>query len=137
MKYELTPDLLTGNALIDSEHRQLFAAINDLMDACSQGKGRDKILSTAKFLTGYVAKHFGDEEQLQMRSKYPNYPAHKQFPRRVPPEAGRDGPAADCRGGHGPGAGRAEPGGGDAGFPYPHRRQAPGQARPRGKVRWR
>ena len=79
MKYELTPDLLTGNALIDSEHRQLFAAINDLMDACSQGKGRDKILSTAKFLTGYVAKHFGDEEQLQMRSKYPNYPAHKQF----------------------------------------------------------
>ena len=79
MKYELTPDLLTGNALIDSEHRQLFAAINDLMDACSQGKGRDKILSTAKFLTGYVAKHFGDEEQLQMRSKYPNYPAPKQF----------------------------------------------------------
>ena len=77
MKYELTPDLLTGNALIDSEHRQLFAAINDLMDACSQGKGRDKIISTAKFLTGYVAKHFGDEEQLQMRSKYPNYPAHK------------------------------------------------------------
>ena len=24
MKYELTDDLLTGNALIDSEHRELF-----------------------------------------------------------------------------------------------------------------
>ena len=33
MKYELTKDLETGNALIDSEHRQLFALINKLMDA--------------------------------------------------------------------------------------------------------
>lgn len=39
MKYELTKDLETGNALIDSEHRQLFAAINNLMDACAQAKG--------------------------------------------------------------------------------------------------
>ena len=51
MKYELTKDLETGNALIDSEHRQLFAAINNLMDACAQGKGRDQIMSTARFLT--------------------------------------------------------------------------------------
>ena len=43
MRYEVTQDLVTGNALIDSEHRQLFAAVNDLMDACSQGKGRDQI----------------------------------------------------------------------------------------------
>ena len=74
MKYELTKDLETGNALIDSEHRQLFAAINNLMDACAQGKGRDQIMSTARFLTDYVGKHFGDEEQLQMRSKYPDCP---------------------------------------------------------------
>ena len=33
MKYELTKDLETGNVLIDSEHRQLFAVINKLMDA--------------------------------------------------------------------------------------------------------
>ena len=79
MKYELTQDLITGNALIDSEHRQLFDAINALMDACSLGKGREKIMSTAQFLQGYVNKHFGDEEGLQVKSKYPNYPAHKQF----------------------------------------------------------
>ena len=79
IKYELTQDLVTGNALIDSEHRQLFAAINSLMDACAQGKGRDQISSTLQFLTGYVSKHFGDEEQLQLKSKYPNYQTHKQF----------------------------------------------------------
>lgn len=43
MRYELTQDLLTGNQLIDSEHRQLFDAINALLDACAQGAGRTKI----------------------------------------------------------------------------------------------
>lgn len=79
MKYELTQDLLTGNALIDSEHRQLFAAVNNLMDACSQGKGRTQIQQTVTFLSNYVVKHFGDEERLQTQSNYPGYSAHKQF----------------------------------------------------------
>lgn len=79
MKYTLTKDLETGNALIDSEHRQLFDAVNKLMDACSQGQGRAQIEKTMHFLTGYVTKHFGDEEQLQVQSKYPGYTAHKQF----------------------------------------------------------
>ncbi len=79
MRYELTPDLMTGNALIDSEHRQLLAAVNDLMDACSQGKGREKINATVQFLTSYVTKHFGDEERLQQSSKYPAYATHHAF----------------------------------------------------------
>lgn len=40
MKYEVTKELETGNALIDSEHRQLFQMVNNLQDACAQGKGR-------------------------------------------------------------------------------------------------
>lgn len=79
MKYELTPDLETGNALIDSEHKQLFSAINNLMDACSQGQGRTVLDSTIKFLNDYVKKHFGDEEALQKKSNYPNLSPHKQF----------------------------------------------------------
>ena len=79
MKYELTDDLLTGNALIASEHRELFAAVNNLIDACAQGKGRDQIQKTVQFLGDYVAKHFRDEEGLQTKSNYPGYPAHKQF----------------------------------------------------------
>lgn len=79
MKYELTTDLLTGNSLIDMEHKELFAAVNRLMDACSQGKGRDSIQQTVEFLNQYVGKHFSDEERLQMSSNYAGYPAHKQF----------------------------------------------------------
>ena len=79
MKYELTKDLETGNAIIDSEHRQLFNAINQLMDACSSGQGRTKIESTLLFLLDYVDKHFVHEEQLQQQAKYPEYNTHKLF----------------------------------------------------------
>ena len=54
MRYELTQDLLTGNQLIDSEHRQLFDAINALLDACAQGAGRTKINETVQFLNSYL-----------------------------------------------------------------------------------
>ena len=74
MTYELTQDLMTGNALIDSEHRQLFAAVNNLMTACSQGKGRDQIQQTVTFLSNYVVKHFQDEERLQTRATTPTIP---------------------------------------------------------------
>lgn len=79
MKYELTPDLTTGNALIDSQHRLLFEAVNRLMDACSTGQGREQIQATLTFLNDYVTKHFRDEERLQMQTNYPGYADHKKF----------------------------------------------------------
>ena len=78
-RYEVTPDLETGNDLIDSEHRMLFDALNDLMDACSSGQGRNKIGETAEFLADYVDKHFSDEEDLQRKNQYPHYRAHHDF----------------------------------------------------------
>lgn len=79
MRYEVTTDLLTGNYLIDSEHRQLFDAVNALMDACSKGMGCSELEPTIKFLNSYVSKHFSDEEKLQISSNYPGYNAHKLF----------------------------------------------------------
>lgn len=79
MRYELTKDLETGNAIIDGEHRELFAAVNRLMDACGKGQGRTTLEPTLKFLLDYVAKHFGHEEQLQTQHKYPNISGHKLF----------------------------------------------------------
>ena len=79
MKYELTKELETGNSIIDSEHRELFAAINRLMDACSVGKGRSTLVPTLDFLEKYVDTHFAHEEQLQQQNKYPDYSAHRTF----------------------------------------------------------
>ncbi|MDR3765454.1 MAG: hemerythrin family protein [Butyricicoccus sp.] len=69
----------TGNDLIDSEHRMLFDAINELLDACASGSGRAKIVETAQFLADYVDQHFSDEEQLQRDNDYPHYKSHHTF----------------------------------------------------------
>lgn len=79
MSYQFTKDLETGNGLIDDEHKQLIKAINDLLDACAQGKGRTQLEQTTKFLYDYTSKHFSDEEKLQIQCKYPDYPQHRQY----------------------------------------------------------
>jgi len=79
MRYELTKDLESGNSIIDKEHRELFDAVNKLLDACSTGKGCSAVNDTAKFLNDYVSRHFAHEEQLQISSKYPGLTAHKAF----------------------------------------------------------
>lgn len=79
MAYAFTKDLETGNAAIDSQHKQLIEAINNLLNACAQGKGRVEIEKTTKFLEDYTAKHFGDEEKLQIQYRYPDYQNHKQY----------------------------------------------------------
>lgn len=79
MVYQFTKDLETGNELIDNEHRQLFAAINKLLAACMTGRGRTEIEETLSFLNNYVNKHFSDEEGLQRKYRYPDYPNHKRY----------------------------------------------------------
>lgn len=72
-----TDDLSVGVSLIDSQHKSLINAVNDLFDACGKGKGRSKISETLKFMQGYVATHFSDEERLQLKCGYPDYSKHK------------------------------------------------------------
>ncbi len=79
VKYELKDDLLTGHSLIDAQHKELFDAINDLMDACESGKGRDHLERTYTFLKNYIVKHFNDEEELQASVHFPDYNRHKDL----------------------------------------------------------
>ena len=79
MAYQFTKDLETGNPTIDQQHRQLIGAINDLLDACGQGKGRAHLEASAKFLQEYTARHFADEERLQQQSNYPDFSNHKRY----------------------------------------------------------
>jgi len=79
MAYTWDKSLETGNLIIDEQHKSLINAINELLDACSQGKGRVEVQKTLNFLSDYVIKHFNDEEKLQLKSKYPDYTAHKKL----------------------------------------------------------
>ena len=72
MKYEMTKDLETGNAMIDKEHKELFDAVNRLLDSCSKGQGRAAMDGAIQFLVNY-------EERLQQSKNYPGMAAHKVF----------------------------------------------------------
>lgn len=78
MAYSWDKSLETGNTIIDEQHKSIIDAINNLLEACSKGKGRSEVENTLKFLQDYVVKHFNDEEKLQIKSNYPDYKAHKE-----------------------------------------------------------
>jgi len=70
---------LIGVPQIDAQHRQLFKAMDNLMEACMQGKGRTEIEKTLDFALKYTVEHFRDEEKIQAAHAYPGLNAHKKL----------------------------------------------------------
>lgn len=77
MAIEWTPALAVGVDKIDQQHRMLFQKVNELIEACNQGKGKDAVTELLGFLSDYVIFHFRDEEKLMQEHKYPDYVQHK------------------------------------------------------------
>ena len=71
--------LLIGVSSIDSQHRKLIGAIDELMEACVKGQGRERIGETLAFVVSYTKEHFADEERVQTAYAYPGMIAHKQL----------------------------------------------------------
>ena len=78
MAYNWNSTLETGHPLIDLQHKELINAVNGLLAACQQGQGAGKIGPTLDYLTTYTKRHFVDEEALQQKSNYPDYPNHRK-----------------------------------------------------------
>ncbi|MEN8261963.1 MAG: bacteriohemerythrin [Nitrospirota bacterium] len=74
---EWTEDLSVGNETIDSQHRELFDRINDLVAAIKQKTCKYKIGDVIKFLDDYIVYHFGEEEKIMQKYRYPDYAKHK------------------------------------------------------------
>lgn len=69
----------TGNTLIDEEHKKLIQGINDFLDVCHSEQAGENLQKTLRFVNDYTIQHFFDEEQLQLKYKYPNYDNHHAF----------------------------------------------------------
>lgn len=69
--------LAVGVGQIDEQHKELFDRMNQLLEACNQGKGKESVRGMIGFLEDYVVEHFTAEEKLQKASAYPQYEAHK------------------------------------------------------------
>ena len=74
----LSKDMETGVEKIDTQHRELIDRINKLLAIEERPASEAETRETIEYLREYVVKHFSDEEQLQINSKYPKYAEHKQ-----------------------------------------------------------
>ena len=65
-----------GQEVIDTQHKELFAALSNLIKACNSGDKKE-FKYNIEFVGNYVAKHFAAEEEIQRNSGYPDYAQHK------------------------------------------------------------
>lgn len=77
MAIQWTEDLAVGVKDIDHQHQELFRMINQMLEACNQGKGKTVLTELLGFLENYVVDHFGTEERLMQQYDYPDYLSHK------------------------------------------------------------
>ena len=75
MRAEFDESLVTGNEMIDTQHKELIDKINKLLDSCETSK--DKVVAV-KTLDYYTEFHFGEEEKLQESINYPGIAEHKK-----------------------------------------------------------
>jgi len=78
MAFTWNPTLETGNSVIDSQHKELVKALNNLLEACKQGQSAEAVAPTLDFLISYTKRHFTDEEALQKRSNFPDFQNHRK-----------------------------------------------------------
>ncbi len=71
-------NLITGNEMIDSQHKELIEKINSLLETCEKRDGKMAALKTLNYLADYTDFHFGAEEKLQEEINYPGIEEHKR-----------------------------------------------------------
>ena len=78
MKVEFDNSLVTGNAMIDEQHKELIGKIDKLLSVCEQNGGKVEAIKMLDYLSEYTEFHFGEEEKLQEEVAYPAIEAHKE-----------------------------------------------------------
>jgi hemerythrin len=62
---------------IDKQHMRLFVMLNALHDAMKSGTGSKLAPEILKNLVQYTREHFGNEESMMSRTRYPSFANHK------------------------------------------------------------
>ena len=78
MRAEFDETLVTGNEMIDGQHKELIDKINKLLDSCEVGNDKLTAIKTLEYLADYTDFHFGEEEKLQESIAYPGIEQHKK-----------------------------------------------------------
>ncbi len=82
LRLELTDDLLTGNAEIDRQHRDLYAWGDRILSPDSAADEARAFRHGLRFLAGYVREHFAAEEAAMRAVMLPGLEQHQAQHRR-------------------------------------------------------
>ena len=74
--YEWKPEHSVSVLRFDSEHKKLFALLNELNDAMAEGRGRFAVVRILQELADYARRHFTGEESAMRRAKFSGLEAH-------------------------------------------------------------
>lgn len=75
---EFDETLVTGNEMIDEQHKELIGKIQDLLRSCEKGSEKATAVKMLNYLATYTDYHFTAEEKLQEEIGYPEIDAHKK-----------------------------------------------------------
>ena len=62
--------LVTGNEMIDSQHKEWIDRINQLMKSCETDKEKQAAMKMLDYMADYADFHFAAEEKLQEEIGY-------------------------------------------------------------------
>lgn len=66
----------TGIAIIDTQHKALFEAVNKLADSFKTGTSKTQVKASMDFLVKYTVEHFTTEEKVMKDMAYPKLTSH-------------------------------------------------------------
>ena len=78
MYAEFSDNLVTGNEMIDSQHKELIEKINGLERSCETNAELSVAVKMLNYLADYTDFHFSEEEKLQEEIEYPGIKEHKE-----------------------------------------------------------
>lgn len=68
-----------GNEIVDSQHKELFKAVNEFNNLTTQGKAKDDLKKYLEIMGNYAIQHFKEEEEYQVSIGYPDIEEHKKL----------------------------------------------------------
>lgn len=75
---EFDESLVTGNEIIDEQHKELIGKIQALLRSCENGSEKATAVKMLNYLATYTEYHFTAEEKLQEEIDYPGIKEHKE-----------------------------------------------------------
>ena len=76
---EFDNSLVTGNGVIDAQHKEWIDRINKLLGSCESGCGcKVEAIKMLDYMAEYTEFHFSEEEKLQEEVNYPALDEHRK-----------------------------------------------------------